>query len=413
MRSRPLVHEFQRAAALDEALHIIPGEFSSYLRCRGYAPTTIVLYAGYLRAAAKALAARRRSLLTLSCAEVLPLVARLNSRPGGPRSRTTCRAALHRWVSFRGEDPKGGSACPVAGWQSWIDEYDRFLDSDRGLTPATRLYRRRYARCFLRSMFRSGVARWPRVSPTAIWRFSEQFSRTLKPASANVMLFSLKSFLRFVHLRGACPDALVHAVPHFANYGQATRTQALSEEQRQQLLAAFPGDDARGLRDHAIINCLLELGLRGQEVASLKSGDIDWRRCCLNVPVVKGARSRELPLPRHVASVLRAYIDRGRPGSPSEQLFLRHRSLAGQPFTLSGLRQMIRRAYHRCGFPARWTGIHRLRHSFATRLFRHGADPKQIADLLGHRDLGSTDTYVQADLTTLRTLIRPWPFQHG
>jgi len=413
MRSRPLVHEFQRAAALDEALHIIPGEFSSYLRGRGYAPTTIVLYAGYLRAAAKAVAARRRSLLALSRAEVAPLVVRLNSRPGGPRSRTSCRAALHRWVSFRGEDPKGCSAGPVAGWQSWIDEYDRFLDLDRGLTPATRLYRRRYARCFLRSMFRSGVARWHQVRPTAIWKFSEQFSQTLKPASANVMLFSLKSFLRFVHLRGACPEALIHAVPHFANYGQATRTQALSEAQRQQLLAASPGEDARGLRDHAIINCLLELGLRGHEVASLKSGDIDWRRCCLNVPAVKGARRRELPLPRHVARALRAYVDRGRPASPSEQLFLRHRNLVGQSFTLSGLRQMIRRVYRRCGFPARWTGVHRLRHSFATRLFRHGADPKQIADLLGHRGLGSTDTYVQADLTALRTLVRPWPFQNG
>jgi hypothetical protein len=32
---------------------------------------------------------------------------------------------------------------------------------------------------------------------------------------------------------------------------------------------------------------------------------------------------------------------------------------------------------------------------------------------LGHRGLGSTDTYVQADLTALRTLVRPWPFQNG
>jgi len=217
--------------------------------------------------------------------------------------------------------------------------------------------------------------------------------QTLKPASANVMLFSLKSFLRFVHLRGACPEALIHAVPHFANYGQATRTQALSEAQRQQLLAASPGEDARGLRDHAIINCLLELGLRGHEVASLKSGDIDWRRCCLNVPAVKGARRRELPLPRHVARALRAYVDRGRPASPSEQLFLRHRNLVGQSFTLSGLRQMIRRVYRAAaslpgGLGSIVCGIH-----LPPAFFRHGADPKQIADLLGHRGLGSTDTY--------------------
>jgi integrase/recombinase XerC len=76
---------------------------------------------------------------------------------------------------------------------------------------------------------------------------------------------------------------------------------------------------------------------------------------------------------------------------------------------LSGLRQMIRRVYRRCGFPARWTGVHRLRHSFATRLFRHGADPKQIADLLGHRGLGSTDTYPTTHCASNRALsIRPY-----
>jgi len=223
------------------------------------------------------------------------------------------------------------------------------------------------------------------------------------------MLFSLKNFLRFVHLRGACSRNLIAAVPHFSNYGYARRTQVLSEEQRSQLLAAFPNHDPRGLRDRAISLCLLELGLRAQEVADLNVDDIDWKQSSLRVPPVKTGRSRQLPLPEHVLTALHAYVTRGRNGNGNGRLFLRHRSFVGQPFSLVGIRQMMQRAYRRCGFPRGWTGTHRLRHSFATRLYDRGADPKQIADILGHRDIASTSTYLQSDLVSLRALVRPWP----
>ena len=331
------------------------------------------------------------------------------SRRGGNHSLKMYRAALRAWLSFLGREVRRTPPPPTGRWQRWIDEYDRFLASDRGLADTTRLYRRRYARCFLRWMFRGGVPRWDRIDVKHIWRFSERFAQKLKPASANVMSFSLKNFLRFLHLRGLCTSNLGCAVPHFANYGQAVRTEVLSEKERCRLLAAFPLNDARTLRDRAIVHCLLELGLRAREVVEMKTTDIDWAHSCLRVPGVKSGRPRQLPLPAHVADALRSYVLRGRGAGGGEHLFLRHRSFSGQPFTLSGLRQAMHRAYLRCGFPAGWTGTHRLRHSFATRLYRHGADPKQIADLLGHRALASTDTYVQSDLVGLRSLTRPWP----
>lgn len=331
------------------------------------------------------------------------------SNRGGDHSLKMYRAALHAWLSFLGRSVKRGTPPPTGRWQRWIDEYDQFLASDRGLADATRLYRLRYARCFLQWMFRIGAPKWDRINVKHVWQFSEGFARKLKPASANVMLFSLKNFLRFLHLRGLCTSNLACAVPHFSNYGQAVRTAVLSEKERCQLLAAFPMNDARALRDRAIVHCLLELGLRAREAVDLKTTDIDWAHSCLRVPAVKSGRPRQLPLPAHVADALRAYVLRGRGTGGGEHLFLRHRSLSGRPFTLSGLRQAMHRAYLRCGFPAGWTGTHRLRHSFATRLYRHGADPKQIADLLGHRALASTDTYVQSDLVGLRTLARPWP----
>lgn len=397
-----------RALGIPPELSIITADFAAFLRGQGYAVLTIGWYCRRLFRVAVWLAARGSSLSSMSEHDRMDVARRL-SRGRGVHALKMYRAALGAWFRFLGREVKRGAPAPAGGWQSWLDDYDRFLAADRGLAPNTRLYRRRYARCFMVSMFRTGAAHWNRIRPQDIWRFSERFSRKLKPRSANVMLYSLKSFLCFLHLRGVCDRALIAAVPHYAAYGQASGTQVLSEEHRARLLAAFRDDDARGLRDRAIALCLLDLGLRAQEVADLNFADVDWKQPSLNVPPVKGGRGRVLPLPRHVTAALQAYVTRGRIGGRTGRLFLRHRSFVGQPFSLRGIRQMIRRAFRRCGFPRQWTGTHRLRHSFATRLYRHGAGPKQIADLLGHRDLGSTGTYVHSDLESLRTLVRPWP----
>ena len=71
---------------------------------------------------------------------------------------------------------------------------------------------------------------------------------------------------------------------------------------------------------------------------------------------------------------------------------------------------MVRLAYRHCGFPPGWSGTHRLRHTFASRLHQHGVDMKPIADLLGHRRLDSTNIYTQVDLEALRRMAKPWPW---
>lgn len=397
-----------RLDILDAELCIIQGAFSKYLEDLGYARLTIGWYKSCLKRTVRFLGSHHRCLSSVSGSDVLPLARRLVAYHHGTHALKMYRAALHAWLSFRSCPVKRAPSHPSGRWQGCVDDYVRFLASDRGLAPATRQYRRRYARCFSAWRFGSDDARWDQVIPQDIWRFSEEFSRRIKPGSANVMLYSLRSFLRFLQLRGFCGPNVVSAVPHYANYGQATRTEALSDDQRIKLLAAF-SPDQRGLRDRAIALCLLDLGLRAQEVADLKVTDVDWRQSLIKIPAVKSGKGRQLPLPSHVAAALQTYLHVGRPGCASDHLFLRHRSFAGQPFTVSGLRQTIRRAFRRCGFPRHWTGTHRLRHTFATRLFARGSDPKQIADLLGHSALYSTDSYVQSNHDGLRLLVRQWP----
>jgi len=52
---------------------------------------------------------------------------------------------------------------------------------------------------------------------------------------------------------------------------------------------------------------------------------------------------------------------------------------------------------------------HRLRHTVASELLRHGAGLPEIGQLLRHRSAAVTSIYAKVDTAALRQLARPWP----
>ena len=196
-----------------------------------------------------------------------------------------------------------------------------------------------------------------------------------------------------------------------ATHGQDHRCATLSEDQRQKLLHAFERTRPVGRRDYAMTVCMLDLGLRATEVARLQLDDIDWTAGRMVVPKTKTDRGRELPIPHHVLAALRQYTREGRPRGGTTQLFLRHGRRSGQPLTRGQIKQTLQCAYRRCGFPRAWSGTHRLRHTFATRLYGEHVEPKTVADLPGHRHLDTTNIYVHLGPNALRSIAQPWPIR--
>ncbi|MFA5264539.1 MAG: tyrosine-type recombinase/integrase [Opitutaceae bacterium] len=393
-------HPDAGAARLTSDLATIDGAFVEYLRQRHSAARTITVYRGILYQLARSFSRKGRDLSSLRRAEVARLIRRhWRGQALAPR------AALHAWLKLQGRFNIPKLRLPL---QDWVDDYARFMEADRGLSPFTRGSHANRVSRYLAWQFGQRAIRWDRVRPKDIWNYAAQLQRgRLKPRSVIDYLSSLRQFLRFVHLQGGCSPVLAHAVPTISNRGRSTRHDVISDDQRRKFLDSFDRKSADGYRDYTMALCMINLGLRRIEIVRLRLGDIAWERHTLAVPPAKAGRGRLLPLPRHVASALRSYVRR-RPVTNNDSLFVGHAMLRGRPLSPEAVTSAIGRAYLRCGFHD-WTGTHRLRHSFATRLYAHGANMKEIADLLGHRLLMTTDRYTGVDSHDLRSLVLPWP----
>jgi integrase len=183
----------------------------------------------------------------------------------------------------------------------------------------------------------------------------------------------------------------------------------MTDEQLRQFLACFDQSTPTGRRDYAMALCQVDLGLRVSEVSMLHLEDIGWRNATLRIDGGKSGRTRELPLIDGVGRAIADYLRNGRPVTTCRRIFVRHTVPVGTAIGTGLIRGMIRRAFSRVEGCAHWKGTHVLRHTAATRLHRHGASLKEVADLLGHRSIDTTTIYTKVDLPTLATVALPWP----
>ncbi|WP_372998486.1 tyrosine-type recombinase/integrase [Lutispora sp.] len=150
-------------------------------------------------------------------------------------------------------------------------------------------------------------------------------------------------------------------------------------------------------RDIAIVELLLNTGIRASELISLEIDDIELsdRKGMLIVRDGKGGKYRNIPLNSDVRKALNEYLE-------SIPVDMHHTSKLwiGQRGSLAqdGLNKLLKRYAARCGLTDK-IHPHMFRHYFATKLVRdRKEDLVLVAYLLGYSDINTTKIYVQPNL---------------
>lgn len=332
-------------------------------------------------------------------------------KPPAPCHRNTVRAGLKHLLAVTSVDD-GHEFDATDPHVALLKEFDQYMQDVRGLAPATRQYRVRYAREFLVQKYGHASSQWTALSADDVIEFVSRYGTRCSPATAQVAASSLRGFLRFLKVRGSIAVDLARAAPRVAHWRLAPLPSILTDKELRQLLRACDRRHSVGRRDHAVILCMMDLGLRAQEVAALRIDDIDWRRSTLRIHLPKQRRGRLVPMPARLAEALANYLRKGRPTpSGSRSLFVHHRAPVGAVLHPRGVSQIVLRAAARAGLQSSRIGTHRLRHTAASRMLGQGATLKQIADVLGHGSIDTTAIYAKVDLQMLAGAALPWPGQ--
>jgi integrase/recombinase XerD len=226
--------------------------------------------------------------------------------------------------------------------------------------------------------------------------------------SAQRLCGSLRMYLRFLAATGACPPALIGAIPRIPQWRLSALPRYILNDDVERVIASCDTTTARGLRDRAILLLLARLALRAGDVANLHLHDIDWENALIQV-AGKTRRTVALPLPQDAGDALLAYIEHARPAIGSSKIFIRVIA-PFKPFASSSpIAIIVRDALKRAEVEnTNLRGAYLLRHSAATNMLRSGATLDAVGALLRHRSPETTAIYAKVDTCMLSQVAQPW-----
>ena len=318
----------------------------------------------------------------------------LPSNPS-PRVRNHRKSAPNYTSTAEGRHPGNNRVRPVGksnGRSPLLYRFESYLHQ-HSLSPATV---RNYI-ADLRAFARWHDARKNRTvgfSPVdfAAYRKHLCLETEHSPATVNRRLQSLRLFGRFLYETGQVTENPTRDIALIRNgNGDAVAPRILTRIEITRLTSALrAARPSLAARDLAIVQLMLQAGLRVHEVAALCLGDLilSSRDARVQVRGYPESEPRRIPLNSTAANALRDYVF-VRPAVPQvEHLFLSQR---GQPLSLRSIQRLVDTYAETAGLDN--VCAQSLRHTCAKSLLEETQDPEKVARWLGYRNTKNLEKY--------------------
>jgi len=210
---------------------------------------------------------------------------------------------------------------------------------------------------------------------------------TLKSVSRK--LNSTKTFFRFLKIQEYISDdpATLVAHPKFE-----TKPPRILTPLEYRALRDVCRDDPR---TYAIVEVLLQTGIRISELANLRVEDVvfgtNGTEGYLHIRAQEGRGERQVPQNKAVETAIKHYLEvRGDTGKDTKKhLFI---TKTGRPLLVRNIRSVIDRYFRKAGIVG--AKVNDLRHTWVAHHLSKGVSVVLVSKLAGHKRLSTTERYL-------------------
>lgn len=200
------------------------------------------------------------------------------------------------------------------------------------------------------------------------------------PKSLSRKLNSTRTFYRFLKVNEFITDdpSLLVSHPRY----ELAPPRILKPTEYRALRDASRNDS----RMFAIIELLLQTGIRIGELASLRLGDI--KESAIHIRPIEKHEERDVPLNKPAKEALERYL-KTRPQVEDEHVFI---TKSGKPFLVRNIRTAIERYFRLAEIEN--AKVNDLRHTFVAHHLKNGVSLVLLSKLLGHKRISTTERYL-------------------
>ncbi len=212
-------------------------------------------------------------------------------------------------------------------------------------------------------------------------------------------LGALRSFFRFLAREKCIKTNPAESL--FTPRLEGRLPEFLDKDKILRLITSPALDTPTGLRDRAVLEVLYSTGMRVSEVSGLNIRDIDLISDAVKARG-KGKKERIALLGREAHDAVWNYLKkrRGPFVKPDSAVFL---GASGGRLSDRSIRRIVDKYVKKCSIEEN-ISPHSIRHSFATHLLDNGADLRSVQELLGHKNLSTTQIYTHLTSTRIKEM---------
>ncbi len=276
-----------------------------------------------------------------------------------------------------------------------MDGFEIYLYSELGLAQPTILAYKKDVEEFL------NFIETKKLTALLIDKFINHLRESgLKPTTVRRKYMSIRCFCNHLISSGRLdPNILESLDPVRAERSQSD---VLEPEGVDAIMATLGKDLSSPRTNHvrrniAIVLTLYHCGLRVSELCGLNIEDLNFARRQIRV-LGKGRRERMVPVSHECVDAIQSYLKTDH-NFDTNVVFIKS---DGQRLTRRAVSDMILSLSRRAG--VKHTTSHTLRRSCATFLMNNGVDLELVKSLLGHQNLGTTQTYLAVTNSRLKNV---------